>query len=290
MSNKDIFLAILVPCVLGFGFVIAKPAMESFPPILLNGLRWSLSGLIMCYFFPFPKKFIKQMFVISIIGGTIQYSLSFYGLKILDGASATLFVQAEIPFGILIAYFLLGEKVPLKNIIGLIIAFVGIAILSGNPNLEGKMLGVLLVLSGAFLWSLAQVFAKDVSEKIGGLALTAWLGIFSGPQCIIASYFIEGNTFDFITNATTQAWIIVIYLAVGMNVIGYSCWYSVLSRNPVNNVMSVLLLFPITGLLTSIFILGEKPNTYAYFGGAIIISGVAMILINKKSKIKLKKT
>ena len=284
MSNRDIFLAILVPCVLGFGFVIAKPAMESFPPILLNGLRWSLSGLIMCYFFPFPKKFIKQMFVISIIGGTIQYSLSFYGLKILDGASATLFVQAEIPFGILIAYFLLGEKVPLKNIIGLIIAFVGIAILSGNPNLEGKMLGVLLVLSGAFLWSLAQVFAKDVSEKIGGLALTAWLGIFSGPQCIIASYFIEGNTFDFITNATTQAWIIVIYLAVGMNIIGYSCWYSVLSRNPVNNVMSVLLLFPITGLLTSIFILGETPNTYAYFGGAIIISGVAMILINKRSK------
>ena len=284
MSNRDIFLAILVPCVLGFGFVIAKPAMESFPPILLNGLRWSLSGLIMCYFFPFPKKLIKQMFVISIIGGTIQYSLSFYGLKILDGASATLFVQAEIPFGILIAYFLLGEKVPLKNIIGLIIAFIGIAILSGNPNLEGKMLGVLLVLSGAFLWSLAQVFAKDVSEKIGGLALTAWLGLFSGPQCIIASYFIEGNTFDFITNATTQAWIIVIYLAVGMNVIGYSCWYSVLSRNPVNNVMSVLLLFPITGLLTSIFILGEAPNTYAYFGGAIIISGVAMILINKRSK------
>ena len=106
--------------------------------------------------------------------------------------------------------------------------------------------------------------------------------IFSGPQCIIASYFIEGNPFDYIYNATSEAWIIVVYLAVGMNVIGYSCWYSVLSRNPVNNVMSVLLLFPITGLLTSIFILNETPNTYAYFGGAIIISGVAMILINKK--------
>ena len=288
MSRKDLALALLVPCLLGFGFVIAKPAMDSFPPILLNGLRWTLSGLLMCYFFPFPKNFIKQMFAISIIGGSIQYSLSFYGLNILDGASATLFVQAEIPFGILIAYFLLGEKVPLKNIIGLIIAFIGIAILSGNPNLEGKLIGVILILSGAFLWSLAQVFAKDVSEKIGGLALTAWLGIFSGPQCIIASYFIEGNSLNYIYNATTEAWIIVIYLAIGMNVIGYSCWYSVLSRNPVNNVMSVLLLFPITGLLTSIFILNETPNTYAYFGGAIIISGVAMILINKKEINKIK--
>ena len=94
------------------------------------------------------------------------------------------------------------------------------------------------------------------------------------PPCIVASYFIEGNTFDFIYNATTEAWMIVIYLAVGMNVIGYSCWYSVLSRNPVNNVMSVLLLFPVTGLLTSIFILKKLQIHTLTLSGAIIISGV----------------
>ena len=284
MTPRDTFLALLVPIVLGFGFVIAKPAMESFPPLLLNGLRWSSSGLIMFYFFPFPKKIFKKLIIISFVGCTLQYGLSYSGLNIIDGTSATLFVQAEIPFGILIAFLLLGERPPLKNIIGLIIAFIGIFILSGNPNLDGKMLGVIFILFAAFLWSFAQVLAKDVSEKIGGLALTAWLGVFAGPQCIIASYFIEGNTLDYIFNATTEAWIIVIYLAIGMNVIGYSCWYSVLSRNPVNNVMSVLLLFPITGLLTSIFILKESPNAYAYVGGAIIISGVALILINKKLK------
>jgi drug/metabolite transporter (DMT)-like permease len=48
--------------------------------------------------------------------------------------------------------------------------------------------------------------------------------------------------------------------------------------------MPVLLLFPVTGLLTSIFILKETPNTYAYIGGAIIIAGVSLILINKKQK------
>tara|TARA_B110000438_G_C15784362_1_gene637722 strand:- start:425 stop:1300 length:876 start_codon:yes stop_codon:yes gene_type:complete len=285
MSIKDTFLALLVPCVLGFGFVIAKPAMDDFPPILLNGLRWSLSGLIMFYFFPFPKKYIKQMFIISFIGCTLQYSFSFYGLKILDGASATLFIQSEIPFGILIAFFLLGEKPPLKNIIGLIIAFIGIAVLSGNPNLEGKMRGVVFILLGAVLWSFAQVIAKDISEKIGGLALTAWLGIFAGPQAIFASYLIEGNTFEYIRNASFQSWMIIIYLGLIMNAVGYSCWYSLLSRHPVNNIMPVLLLFPITGLLTAIFILKENPNTYAYIGGAIIISGVSIILINKRKKI-----
>ena len=284
MPLRDIFLALLVPIILGFGFVISKPAMDSFPPILLNGLRWSLSGLVMCYFFPFPKKLIKEMLIISFVGCTVQYALSYYGLNILDGASATLFIQAEIPFGILIAFFVLGEKPPFKNIIGLIIAFVGIVILSGNPNLEGKLLGVVFILSGAFLWSFAQVLAKNVSEKIGGLALTAWLGIFAGPQAILASFLIEGNTFTYIFNATFEAWIIVIYLGLIMNCVGYSCWYSVLSRHSVNNVMPVLLLFPLTGLLTAIFILKESPNAYAYIGGGIIIIGVAIILINKKTK------
>ena len=284
MSLRDTCLALLVPIVLGFGFPISKLAMDSFPPILLNGLRWSISGLIMFYFFPFPKNYFKKMLIISFIGCTLQYGLSYSGLNMIGGTSATLFVQAEIPFGILIAYFLLGEKVPIKNIIGLIIAFIGIIILSGNPNLEGKMIGVIFILFAAFLWSLAQVIAKDVSQKIGGLALTAWLGIFAGPQAIFASFLIEGNSFIYIYNATPQSWLILIYLGIGMNVVGYSCWYSVLSRNPVNNVMSVLLLFPITGLLTSIFILKETPNNYAYIGGAIIISGVAMILINKKKK------
>ncbi len=90
------------------------------------------------------------MIFISFVGCTLQYGLSYSGLNIIDGTSATLFVQAEIPFGILIAFFLLGEKPPLKNIIGLIIAFIGIFILSGNPNLDGKRLGVIFILFTAF--------------------------------------------------------------------------------------------------------------------------------------------
>ena len=224
------------------------------------------------------------MLIISFIGCTIQYSLSFYGLKILDGTSATLFIQAEIPFVILVAFFLLREKPSLKNIIGLVVAFIGILFLSGNPNLEGKNLGIFYILSGAFLWSFAQVLAKNVSENIGGLALTAWLGIFAGPQIFFASFLIEGNPYTYIINANLQSWIIVAYLGIIMNGVGYSIWYTLLRKYSVNSVMPVLLLFPITGLLTSIFILGETPNLYAFIGGAIIMSGVSLILINKSKK------
>ena len=286
MPIRDIFLAILVPIIFGFGFVIAKPAMDQLPPILLNGLRWSLTGIIMCWFFPFPKKLFKSLLVISFLGSTLQYSLTFSGLNIVDATSATLLIQSEIPFGILIAFIILKEKPSMKNLIGLLIAFTGIVILTGSPNLENKLFGVLLLLSGAFLWAYAQVIAKPVSEKIGGLALTAYIGVFAGPSSIALSYFIEGNTYQYITNADLKTWLIVLYLGLIMNCLAYSIWYFVLSKHPVNYVMPVMLLFPVTGLITAIFLLGETPSTYAYIGGFIIISGVAIILINKREKIR----
>jgi len=285
MPIRDIFLALLVPIIFGFGFVIAKPAMDQLPPILLNGLRWSLTGIIMCWFFPFPKKLFKSLLVISFLGSTLQYSLTFSGLNIVDATSATLLIQSEIPFGILIAFIILKEKPSLKNLLGLLIAFIGIVFLTGSPNLENKLFGVLLLLSGAFLWAFAQVIAKPVSEKIGGLALTAWIGVFAGPSSILLSYFIEGNTYQNIINADLKTWIIVLYLGIIMNCLAYSLWYYVLSKHPVNYVMPVMLLFPVTGLITAIFLLGETPSTYAYIGGFIIISGVAIILINKRKKI-----
>ena len=57
MSIRHFFLAISVQCLWGIGFVITKPAMEQFPPMLINGLRWSLTGLLLVWWFPIPKKF-----------------------------------------------------------------------------------------------------------------------------------------------------------------------------------------------------------------------------------------
>jgi len=282
MPTRDIILAILVPCLWGFGFVITKLGMEQFPPMLINGLRWSLTGLMFIWWFPIPKKHLKDIFILSVIGCTIQYSLTFSGLNMIDASSAVLLVQTEVPFGIIVAFFLLKERPSKKNIIGLTIALLGLIILTGAPNLEGKYLGVLLVLSGAFTWSFGQIIAKPISEKINGITITGWLGVLAGPQLIFASQIIEGGVVENIKTADLQAWLIVIYLSILMNGLGYSLWYYVLGRYPVNKVLPIMLLLPVVGVITAILFLGENPNLRVFIGGGIIIIGVGMILINKK--------
>ena len=66
--------------------------------------------------------------------------------------------------------------------------------------------------------------------------------------------------------------------------VGYGAWYYVLKRYPVNKVMPVLLILPVTGLITSIFLLGEDPPKQVFLGGLIIIFGVGLILFTKKKK------
>ena len=56
MPLRDLILAISVPFFWGIGFVITKPGMEQFPPMLINGLRWGLTGFVLVWWFPVPKK------------------------------------------------------------------------------------------------------------------------------------------------------------------------------------------------------------------------------------------
>ena len=281
MSFRDILIAISVPILLGFGFVIAKPAMQHFPPYLLMGLRFTIPALILVWWFPMPKGLFLDLFKVSFIGSTLQYGLTYNGLNIIDASSAVLLVQLEVPFGILIAFFLLKEIPRIKNLIGLVIAFIGVFILTGAPNLEGKYFGVLLTLSGAFTWSLGAVMAKALSKKIGAFALMTWLCVFSGPLLILISTIVNGNPIQYILSANFYSWITVIYLGFIMQPIAYGAWYYVLRKHPVNKIMPVLLLLPVTGLLTAIFLLGEEPAKQVFLGGAIILFGVGMILFSK---------
>ncbi len=284
MPIRDLILAISIPTLWGFGFTVTKLGMQELSPMLINGLRWGLTGLVLVWWFPIPRKYFAQIILISFIGCTVQYSLTYSGLNLINASSAVLLIQTEVPFGVLVAYFYLKEKPKLKNLLGILIAFLGLLILAGAPSLEGKYIGIILLLSGTFTWSLGQVIAKNVSEKINGICLTAWIGVLSGPQLIIGSQFIEGDVYNKILSASFETWIIVLYLGLMMNCLGYSAWYYVLGKYEVNKIMPIMLLIPVTGLITAIVLLGERPEINTYIGGLIIIFGVSLILLGKKKK------
>ena len=98
MNLKDTFIASLVPIFLGFGFVIAKPAFESFPPILLMGIRFIFAASLLIWWFPIPKGYLKKIFFASLIANTLQYSITYTGLNYIDASAAVLLVQTAVSY------------------------------------------------------------------------------------------------------------------------------------------------------------------------------------------------
>jgi len=285
LTFKDTLIASLVPIFLGFGFVIAKPAMEHFPPILLMGLRFTFAASILIWWFPIPRGYLKQIFIASFIANTLQYSITYTGLNLIDASAAVLLVQTEVPFGVLFAYFMLKEKPTIRSLIGIAIAFVGVYILTGSPNLEGKFLGIFLTILGSAIWALGQVLVKPLSKEISPLTLVAWLAIFSGPILIFLSAILDGNTINYIKSANINSWAIAFYLGFFMQPVTYGCFYYVLKNNPLYKVLPIVTMgIPLTGLLAAILLLGEKPTTELYLGGFIILIGVILILYTKQKK------
>ena len=283
MNVRDSILAFSVPINWGLGFTLAKVGLSEFPPLFLMGMRFSAAALTLLWFVSLPKGDFIKIFWISLLGFSIQYGLTFTGLSMIDASLAVIVVQLEVPFGVLLAILFLKEKPGGKSILGMLLAFGGIYILVGQPNLKDQIFPILLTASGGLMWAVGQIMVKRFASTVNSLSLVVWVAAFSGPQLIIGSFLLETGQLSAVQEASWIGWSTVIYLGLIMTGLGYGVWYRILSRNPVSQVLPVLLILPFVTIITSIIFLGEDPTLSVLLGGAIILSGVALIMLNTNS-------
>jgi len=285
LKHSELLLAASVPLLWGIGFTFAKAGLNEFPPLFLMGLRFTLAALTLVWFVPIPRGQLKQIFWISFLGSTLQYGMTFTGLSMLDASLAIIIIHLEVPFSVLLAAIVLKDKPGSQRILGMLISFAGIVLIAGQPSLSGQLRAILLTAGGAMMWAVGQVMVKRLENPPSGFALTAWIGVFSGPQMILGSFIFEESQLESLANASWIGWGVILYLALIMTVLGYGIWYRVLSRNPVSKVMPVMLLLPVFTIASSMLFLGEQPSLMIFIGAAVVIGGVSMIVITKDSKL-----
>ena len=281
MRPFDILLVISVPVIWGLGFTFAKAALGEFPPILLMFLRFAVTALALVWFVKRPAGIMAKLFVIALISAAIQYGLTFYGLKFLDASTAILVVQLEVPFCTLLAVIFLNEKLGPKKVIGMLVAFAGVALIAGEPRLNDNWLGIGLTVGGAFTWAIGQVMIRQLGQ-VGGFTLIAWVAVFATPQLLVASLIVESGQWQAIQSASWVGWASVIYLAIVMTAVGYGIWYHLLGKYEVGKVVPFLLLLPVVTVISSVTLLGETLTVWLVAGGMLVISGVAIIVVERK--------
>jgi len=279
LNSKQILLALIVPITWGLGFTLAKIGMEQFSALLIMSIRFGIAGLVLVWFTKPPWGHMREIFVVALIGSTIQYGLTYNGLKGIDASTAAILVQLEGPILALMGTILLKEKLGLTRALGMGFAFLGVFIIAGEPRLDGHIDSVILLVAGSTVWAVAQIMISRL-KGLSGITILAWVAIMATPQMLIASLIIEDGQWQAITTASLVDWSIIFYLAFIMTVVGYSVWYHLLSSVDVSKVSPFLMLLPITSIIAGMVLLDEKLTLSMIIGGLMIMSGVASTLIN----------
>ena len=279
MNSKQILLALIVPITWGLGFTLAKIGMEQFSALLIMSIRFGIAGLVLVWFTKPPWGYMREIFVVALIGSTIQYGLTYNGLKGIDASTAAILVQLEGPILALMGTILLKEKLGLTRALGMGFAFLGVFIIAGEPRLDGHIDSVILLVAGSTVWAVAQIMISRL-KGLSGITILAWVAIMATPQMLIASLIIEDGQWQAITTASLVDWSIIFYLAFIMTVVGYSVWYHLLSSVDVSQVSPFLMLLPITSIIAGMVLLDEKLTLSMIIGGLMIMMGVASTLIN----------
>ncbi len=67
LSIFDFLLALSVPVIWGMGFTFAKAALGEFPPLFMMSMRFTLTALILCWFFPPPTVQFRILFLLALV-------------------------------------------------------------------------------------------------------------------------------------------------------------------------------------------------------------------------------
>jgi len=257
-------------------FVPMKVAVGTVPPIFLTSLRMAATAMILICFVAPPRGHYRRVFVLSLVMGTAHYGLIFTGISQVDVAVTAIVIQLGVPFSAILALLILNDRFGWRRTLGLVVAFAGVVVLAGEPKTATSLPHLLMIVATAFLWALANVLIKGLSE-VPTFSVVGYMALFATPQLFLLSFLLESGQWSAFLDADWIVYACLAYMVLGASVLSYYIWYKLLTLYPVSNVIPITLLAPVIGGISGIVLLDELVTWEKIIGGAMTIGGVAVI-------------
>ena len=278
MKARDLALGCCPPALWALSFIVAKPALAHFPPLFMIALAYGLSAILLLRSSLHSKTPPLASFFIAAFGGAIQASLIFSGLGALPASTTILVLQAQVPFAMLAAWAILGERPTARRLGGIVVVLAGIALIAGAPEAVNAWGALALVILGTLSWSLSQAMVRKFGRDDGPTTIGV-LALYATPQLLVASAILERGQIDALRSATVEIWLAVFVLAIGGYVVAYSIWYAMLRKFRVDQVSPFALLMPVVGVAAGAVGLGERLTLLSSLGGIVVLAGLGFALV-----------
>jgi drug/metabolite transporter (DMT)-like permease len=292
---KFLILMLIMVVVWAFAFPFIKIGLEELSFINLTIMRFFIVCLILPFILIFGKKRIsklhrKDILPIFILGffGVMVYHLGLnYGEQYISPAAASLII-ATIPVQIVIlAIIFLKEKISSLKVLGVIIAMIGVVVISIWGKAESSLkveyiYGAIAVLIAALMGALYTVSGKKFLDRYNGLSLTVY-AMLLGSLGLIP--FLNYSIIEQVSNMSLYTWFAVIFLGIFSTIVGYVIWYVALEKSTASEISIFLYAIPVFSTIFSYILFKEEITLMFVFGGILVITGLAIVnMKNNKTK------
>ncbi|MCF3139627.1 EamA family transporter [Paenarthrobacter sp. AR 02] len=290
MNLRHSALAVLVAVLWGINFVAIDLGLHAngrdVPPLLFVAMRFLLVVFPFILFIRKPDVGWKAIVGVGLFMSAGQFGLLYLGMALgMPAGLASLVLQAQVLFTILLASRFLGERPSRRQLAGVVLGIAGLAVVALGRSAVAPVLPLMIVLAAALSWAVGNVVARHSKAK-SGLGLVVWSGAVVPVPLAGLSLVVDGPDTVWATLLDLQAATILsaIYTAVFASLVGYGIWNRLLSLYPSSDVVPFTLLVPVVGMTAAWLVLNEVPTPAEILGGLILLLGVATAVLGASRK------
>lgn len=284
-------LAALAALLWAGNWVLGRAIRADVPPFGLTFWRWALAALILLPLgwgrlgsdWRVVRTHLPLVTAMALLSAAMFQSMTYIGLHSTEAVNALL-VSATMPiFMVIIARIVLGERLSLRQAIGIGISFCGVAyiIARGEPS---RLLalhlnrGDLWILAALVVWGLYSVLLKFRPAGLSPVGLTFFIAVF-GAGFILPLHLWELSQGQGVP-LTAAGLGSVAYTGLFASVIALMSYNAAVARIGPSRSVFFLHLMPVFGAGLAVVFLGEKLAAFHLIGFPVALGGVLFATIS----------
>ncbi|RMS19686.1 putative DMT superfamily transporter inner membrane protein, partial [Pseudomonas coronafaciens pv. garcae] len=271
------FLALYL--IWGSTYLMIRIGVESWPPLMMAGVRFLIAGSLMYGFLRFrgvPAPTWAEWKAAFVIG-FLLLTCGNGGVTLAEHAGVASGVAAlavaTMPLFTLVFGLFWGNRTTSLEWAGIVLGLIGIGLLNLGSNLQASPYGAAVVIFAAAAWAFGSVLSKHLPLPKGPMASAAEM-ITAGAVLLIGSM-LSGERLAHMP--TAAGWGALLYLVVFGSIVAFSAYMYLLKNVRPAAATSYAYVNPAVAVMLGVLFAGETIGLEECMAMVVIISGVVLI-------------